>query len=164
MLRSFLTFTKTDATRLYNRAETKNVVIKYLHEHGFIKEINGLFLSVSPTKQSVKCEVGYLKMFPITQSALDTAAFEKKLREKVGITFDDYIDKAFNGHGAASSTVQINNMFNTANNNWLLNRHWYDKLKEGHLSLYYQSKICCPDENMSSNMPIASSLSSDQGK
>lgn len=164
MLRPFLTFTKTDATRLYNRAETKNIVINYLQQHGFIKEINGLFLSSSPTKKSVKYEVGFIKLFPTTKSASDATVFEQRLREKLGITFDDYFNKTFNSQNATSSTIQPNNMFNTANNNWLLNRCWYDKLRDGYISEYYQNKVLCPDENMSLNISITPSLSDDQGK
>ncbi|CAF1269094.1 unnamed protein product [Rotaria sordida] len=161
MLKSFVTFTKTDVTRLYNSAETKNLVIKYLQEHEFIKRIDDLFLSTSPTKKIVKSEIGYLKLFPASRSAFDAAEFEIKLREKVDITLDYYVDKVFNGGNSSISTSAINNMFNTSHNNWLLNRHWYDKLKEGHISVYYQNKIFCPDANMSVTMITVNSVSND---
>jgi hypothetical protein len=164
MLKSFITFTKTDATRLYNRAEIKNVVIKYLQEYGFIKQIDDLFLSTSPTKRVLKPEIGYLKLFPVSRSASDTAEFETKLREKIGITFDDYVNKVFNGQNPSVSSSGTNNMFNTTYHNWLLNRHWYDKLKEGHTSDYYQNNVICPDMNMSLIMVNVASISNDSGK
>lgn len=164
MLKSFITFTKTDATRLYNRAETKNVVIKYLQEHGFIMPIEDLFLSTSPIKRTFKPEIGYLKLFPASRSASDTAEFEIKLREKVGITLDDYVNKVFNGGNSSLTTSVINNMFNTAHHNWLLNLLWYDKLKEGHISIYYQNNVICPDMNMSLIMITVASVSNDSGK
>ena len=82
LLKSFIIFTKSDATRLFNRAEIRNVVMKYLQEHGFIIQIDDLFVSTSPTKKTFKPEVGYLKLFPLSQSASDTAEFETKLRGK----------------------------------------------------------------------------------
>ncbi|CAF3915869.1 unnamed protein product [Rotaria sp. Silwood1] len=161
MLKPFVAFTKTDATRLYNSAEIKNIVIKYLQESGLIMQIDDLFLSSSPTKRAFKPEIGFLKLFPVSQSASDTSTFETKLREKVGITFDDYANKVFNDGGSSLSTSSRNNMFNTAYHNWLLNLYWYDKLKEGHISVYYQNKIICPDTNMNLPMVTIFSVSND---
>ncbi|CAF1418087.1 unnamed protein product [Adineta steineri] len=161
MLKPFIVFTKTDATRLYNNAETKNIVIGYLQQHGLIKQIDDLFLINIPTKKITKSEIGYLKMFPNSQSASNTASFEVKLREKVGITFDNYVGKVLNSENASTSTSVINNMFNTAYHKWLLNREWYDKIKEGYFSEYYQNKIICPDANMSLPMVTVASVSSD---
>ncbi|CAF1170848.1 unnamed protein product [Rotaria magnacalcarata] len=161
MLKSFVTFTKTDATRLYNSAEIKNSVIKYLEEHEFIKQIDNLFLATSPTRKTVKPEIGYLKLFSVSRSASDAAAFEIKLREKVNITLDSYVRKVFNGGNSSISNSVINSLFNTAHHNWLLNRDWYDKLNEGHISIYYQNKIFCPDTNMSVTMVTVTSVSND---
>jgi hypothetical protein len=164
MLKPFITFTKTDVTRLYNSAEVKDSVIKYLHQHKFIEDIDGLFLSISPTRKTVKYETGYLKLFPVSRSASDASEFEKQLREKVGITLDYYVEKVFNNGNSSISTSVINNIFNTAHHNWLFNRHWYDKLNEGHSSIYYQNKIFCPDTNMSVTMVTVTSVSHDDGK
>ena len=137
--RSF-TFTKTDATRLYNNAEAKNVVIEYLKEHGLIKEIEDLFFSTSPTKRTYKSEIGYLKLFPVSRSASHTSLFEVKLREKDAITFDDYMDKVFNSGNSSISNPMVNNVFNTAHHKWLLNRCWYEKL-QGRTYEWYIIKI-----------------------
>jgi hypothetical protein len=164
MVKPFITFTKTDATRLYNNAETKNVIIKYLQEHGFIMQIDDLFLSTSAIKRTFKPEIGYLKLFPISRSASETTAFEIKLREKVGITFDEYVGKVLNDGSSSISTSVVNNMFNTAYHNWLFNHHWYEKLKSGHFSIYYQNKVICPDTNMSLTMVTVAPVSNDSGK
>ncbi|CAF1359232.1 unnamed protein product [Adineta steineri] len=161
MLKPFIAFTKTDATRIYNNAETKNIVIGYLQQHGLIKQIDDLFLSSIPRRKITKYEIGYVKLFPNSQSASNTASFEVKLREKVGITFDDYVGKVLNGENASTPASIINNMFNTVHNKWLLNREWYDKIKAGYFSEYYQNKIICPDTNMSLPMVNVASVSSD---
>ena len=164
MLKPFIAFTKTDVTRLYNNAETKNVVIGYLQEHGFIKQIDDLFLSCAPTKKLLKPEIGYLKLFPVSELIFDASSFETKLREKIGITFDDYVKAAFYGGSLSMSTSITNNTFNSAHHNWLLNRAWFEKLNEGHISVYYQNKIICPDMKMSSNTITLITLSNDNGK
>jgi hypothetical protein len=164
MVKPFIAFTQTDVTRLYNNAETKKIVIGYLQGHGFIQKIDDLFLSSIPTKKTMKPEVGYLKLFPVSQSAYDTTSFETKLRDKIGLTLDEYIAKIFNGVGSPMSTVVTNNMFNTTRHNWLLNRLWYNKLNDGQISIYFQNKVICPDNNMSINMVTVSTISNDNGK
>lgn len=163
MVKPFITFTKTDATRLYNDAEKKNVVIDYLLDHEFIIEITDLFLSTSPTKDKVKPEIGYLKLFPISSSAPETTSFETKLRNKVGITFDDYIGKVLQGGVSSESTSVINNIFNNTYHKWLFNRLWYEKLNAGHFSSYFENNLVCPYSSMSST-PVALTLASnDEG-
>jgi hypothetical protein len=108
--------------------------------------------------------MGYLKLFPASLSASDTASFEIKLRERIGIAFDDYVYKVLNIGNPSVSTLVTNNMFNTAHHNWLLNRCWYDKLKEGAISEYYRNKINCPDSNISSPVVTAVSVANDDGK
>ncbi|CAF4066585.1 unnamed protein product [Rotaria sp. Silwood2] len=161
MLKPSIAFTKTDATRLYNSAEIKNAVIKYLQEHEFIKQINDLFLSASPTKKMFKPEIGYLKLFPTSRSASDTSAFETKLREKVGITLDDYVNKVLGRETLPMSTSVNNNMFNTTYHNWLLNIFWYDKLNEGYISIYFKEKLICPDTKMNQPMATVVTVSDD---
>jgi len=163
MLKPFITFTKTDATRLYNNAETKNVVIGYLQEHGFIKQIDDLFLSNIPTKKKIKSEIGYLKLFPASHLAAETTLFEMKLREKIGITLDEYVDKIFNGVNPSMSTSAINNVFNTAHHSWLFNRIWYHKLKEGEINVYIKNKVMCPDEQISLPAVMVTTVSDDNG-
>ncbi|CAM4841639.1 unnamed protein product, partial [Rotaria magnacalcarata] len=130
-------------------------------EHELIMQIDDLFLSSAPTKKVFKSEVGYLKLFPASESLSQTASFEVKLREKVGITFDDYVKKVFSGENVSMSISVINNIFNTAHHNWLLNRNWFDKLNEGYTSVYYQNKIICPDSKMSLVMVTLASTSND---
>jgi hypothetical protein len=163
MLKPFIAFTKTDVTRLYNSAEIKNAVIKYLKEHEFIKQIDDLFLSASPTKKMFKPEIGYLKLFPISRSASDTSAFETKLREKVGITLDDYVDNVLGGEKLPMSTSDNNNMFNATYHNWLLNIFWYDKLSQGYISIYFKEKLVCPDTKMNQPMATVVTVSDDNG-
>lgn len=164
MLKPFITFTKTDVTRLYNNAETKNVIISYLRKNEFIKEIDNLFLSTAPTKNTFKAEVGYLKLFPVFQTIAETAKFEMRLREKIGITFDDYVKKVFYNGNFAMPTTITNNMFNTKHHNWLLNRDWFDKLKAGEISVYYLNKVVCPDAKMTRIAMNIVSISNDDGR
>lgn len=105
-----------------------------------------------------------MKLFPVSRSALETSLFEKKLREKAGITFDDYVDKVFNSGSSSISNSVVNNVFNKAHHNWLLNRHWYEKLQEGHTSVYYQNNVLCSDGNISLTMATVASVSNDNGK
>ncbi|CAF3737244.1 unnamed protein product [Rotaria socialis] len=161
MLKSFVTFTKTDVTRLYNNAETKNLVIEYLQENGFIKKIDDLFLSSAPVNKTFKPEIGYLKLFPISELISETSSFEMKLRDKVGITFDHYVKAVFYQGNLSMLTTITNNMFNTARHNWLLNRNWFEKLKEGHISTYYRSNVICPDVKISPMIINITSVSND---
>jgi hypothetical protein len=62
MIKPFIAFIQTDVTRLYNNAETKNAVIRYLQEHKLIKEIDDLFLLSAPTRKIFKPETRYLKL------------------------------------------------------------------------------------------------------
>ncbi|CAM4845153.1 unnamed protein product [Rotaria magnacalcarata] len=100
-------------------------------------------------------------MASVSLSASDAAAFEIKLREKVDITLDSCVRKVFNGGISSISNSVINNLFNTAHHNWLLNRYWYDKISERHISIYYQNKIFCPDTNMSVTVVTVTSVSKD---
>ena len=135
-----------------------------MQECEFIKQIDDTFLSTTPTKKTIKFETGYLKLFPGSRSAYNSAEFEIKLREKVDIRLDYYVDKVFNGGSSSTSISVINNMFNTAHHDWLLNRHWCDKLKEGHISKYYQNKTFCLDTNMRVTMVAVTSVSNDDSK
>jgi hypothetical protein len=164
MLKPFITFTNTDATRLFNNAGTKNIVIRYLHDNGLIQRIDDLFLSSIPSKNKSKGEVGYVKQFPLSSSASEAAAFEIKLREKVGITLDDYNHRVIGDLGSLTLPAMVNNVFNTANSSWLLNRLWYDKLQDGRVGIYFRNKVVCPNENMSRIPPTIAAVSSDDGK
>jgi hypothetical protein len=62
MIKPFIAFIQIDVTRLYNNAETKTAVIRYLQEHKLIKEIDDLFLSSTPTRKIFKPETRYLKL------------------------------------------------------------------------------------------------------
>ena len=42
-----------------------------------------------------------------------------KLREKIGITFDDYVKAVFDGGNLSMSTSVTNNIINTVHHNWL---------------------------------------------
>ncbi|UJR34580.1 hypothetical protein I4U23_027356 [Adineta vaga] len=134
MLKSFIAFTKTDVTRLFNSAETKNSVIGYLKHHKLIKEIADLFVSSIPTKKTIKYETGYVKIFPASKSASDTSSFESKLRVTVGIGLDEYIDNVLIDENLPTESPIVNNIFNTTYHKWLLNRHWYDKIKAGEVN------------------------------
>jgi hypothetical protein len=59
-------------------------------------QTDDLFLSISSIKRTFKPEIDYLKLLPVYRSPSETAPFEMKLREKVGITFDDYAVKVLN--------------------------------------------------------------------
>lgn len=164
MLKPFVIFTTTDVTRLFNNAQMKNVIIEYLLTHGFIKKIDDLFLSNIPTKKMIKSEIGYLKLFPVSKAASEAASFEIELRKKVGITFDEYVNKVLNGDSSSAASSVINNTFNTAHHNWLLNRLWYDKIQEGEISMYFQNNVICPDEKISPPMVTVATVSNDDGK
>ncbi|CAF4315011.1 unnamed protein product, partial [Rotaria sp. Silwood2] len=149
MLKPFIAFTNTDVTRLYNNAETKNRVIAYLKQNELIDPISDLFVSNIPTKKAIKPEIGYLKMFPISMSASEASSFETNLRKKVGIGLDEYVDKVLNNETSSTRSPIVNNIFNTAHHNWLLNRHWYEKIKEREITVYFQDKVKCPEEKIS---------------
>ncbi|UJR18400.1 hypothetical protein I4U23_005304 [Adineta vaga] len=161
MLKPFIAFTKTDVTRLYNNAETKNRVIAYLKQSKLITPIDNLFVSNIPTKKKIKFEIGYLKMFPISTSASEASSFETKLRTKVGIGLDEYVDKVLNNETSSTPSSIVNNIFNTAHHNWLLNRHWYDKIIEGEISVYFQDKVKCPEQKISSVVVALTTVSND---
>lgn len=163
MTKPFVAFTKTCVTRLYNSAETKNTIIKYLEENSLIKRVDGLFLSTNPIKRTYKSEIGFLKLFPTTRSPQDMADFEIILREKVGLTLDDYVNKVLNSEASSTSSPGKNNMFNTLYHKWLLNRLWYEKLQQGHLSEYFRDNIVCPSKFMNQEIVTATSVSHDAG-
>jgi hypothetical protein len=109
----------------------KNAVIRYLQGYELIKEIDGVFLSSAATRKIFKPETEYLKLFPVSQSASETAPFQMKLRTYVNLTFDHYFKKVFYNGNISMSTSTTNNIFNKTHHNLLLNCQWYDKLKEG---------------------------------
>ena len=141
----------------------KNVVIEYLLEHCLIKRIDDLFLSSNPTKKKFKPEIGYLKLLPVSQFAAETASFEAKLRQRVDISFDDYVNGILHGGKKSNSLSTVNNVFNEANNKWLLNRLWYDKLTNGQLSVYLRDNVHCPNANISLKTILAATVSADNG-
>ncbi|UJR18796.1 hypothetical protein I4U23_005702 [Adineta vaga] len=161
MLKPFIALTKTDVTRLYNNAETKSRVIAYLRENKLIKLIDNLFVSNIPTKKKIKSEIGYLKMFPVSMSASEASSFETKLRQKVGIGLDEYVKKVLNNESSSTTSLVVNNIFNTAHHNWLLNRYWYDKIIEGEISVYFQDKVQCPQQKISSMVVAVTTVSND---
>ncbi|CAF4051724.1 unnamed protein product, partial [Rotaria sordida] len=161
MLKPFIAFTNTDVTRLYNNAETKNRVIAYLKQNQLIDPINDLFVSNIPTKKTIKPEIGYLKMFPVSMSASEASSFETKLRKKVGIGLDEYVDKVLNNETSSTRSPIVNNIFNTAHHNWLLNRHWYENIKEGEITVYFQDKVKCPEEKISPIVVALTTVSND---
>jgi hypothetical protein len=164
MLKPFIAFTKTDVTRLYNNAETKTRVIAYLKENKLIKPIDNLFVSNIPMKKKIKSEIGYLKMFPVSMSASEASSFEAKLRQKVGIGLDEYVNKVLNNESSSTTSSIVNNIFNAAHHNWLLNRHWYEKIIEGEISVYFQDKVKCPQQKISSIVVAVITISNDDGK
>ena len=164
MLKPYIAFTNTDATRLFNNAGTKNIVIRYLEENGLIQRIDDLFLSSHPSKNRTKGEAGYIKQFPLSSSASETAVFEIKLREKVGSTLDDYMHGVIGDSSSTASSSLVNNIFNTANSNWLPNHVWYDKLQDGRMGVYFRNKVICPKGNISCIPASVAAVSSDDGK
>jgi len=164
MLKPFIAFTNTDVTRVYNNAETKNRVIAYLKQNKLINPIDDLFVSSIPTKKKIKSEIGYLKMFPVSSSASEASSFETKLRTKVGIGLDEYVDKVLNNETSSTTSSIVNNIFNTSHHNWLLNRHWYEKIIEGEISVYFQDKVKCPEQKISSMVVALTTVSNDDGK
>ena len=65
------------------------------------EQIDDLLFSTDPTKRALKSETGYLKLSSFSRSVFDTAAFKIKLREKVGIIFDNYVNKVFYGENSS---------------------------------------------------------------
>lgn len=164
MLKPFIAFTNTDATRMFNSAETKNSVVEFLKKNEFIRQIDDLFLSTNQMRKTFKNEIGYLKLFPASHAALNTCVFEKRLRDTVGVTLDEYLKKLLDKQNVPGKQSVINNVFNTANNKWLLNISWYEKLKSGYFSTYYMENIICPSSEMSNTAVVVSTVSNDHGK
>lgn len=162
-MKPYIAFTNTDVTRLYNSAETKTLVINYLLEHELIKKIDNLFLSTNATKKTFKPEIGYLKLFPVLMSASETTSFDMKLRELVAITFDDYYNNILNIENSLLTSSEMNNTFNPSSHNWLFNREWCTRLKNGDISEYYHEKIICPDSKMSVIIINMASVANDEG-
>ena len=163
LLKPFITFNKTYVTRLFNSAEVKDAVLKYLEEHKFIIEIDNLFLSTTPLKKTIKSELGYIKMFPISRLAYETSNFETKLREKIGITFDEYMKAVLNHSNLSNIHFNFNNTFNNDHQNWVFNRSWFDKIKSGSVSEYLRDSIFCPESLMNQIPVVVNSVSNDSG-
>ncbi|CAF4985895.1 unnamed protein product, partial [Rotaria sp. Silwood1] len=78
-----------------------------------------------------------------------------------GIGLDEYVDKILNNETSSTRSPIVNNIFNTAHHNWLLNRHWYEKIKEGEITVYFQDKVKCPEEKISPIVVALTTVSND---